>query len=93
MLLIFRYYHLAKETTRAASVAFASVNEVEAFINEYFGVWQGTDEDLIMSYYSENVALQICPCRSFPGRRARSGGRNLAIEFGFESCDVHLESR
>lgn len=43
----------------AASVALASVNEVEAFINEYFGVWQGTDEDRIMSYYSEDVALQI----------------------------------
>ncbi len=43
----------------AASVALASVNEVEAFINEYFGVWQGTDEDRIMSYYSEHVALQI----------------------------------
>jgi predicted ester cyclase len=43
----------------AASVALASVNEVEAFINEYFGAWQGTDEDRIMSYYSENVTLQI----------------------------------
>jgi steroid delta-isomerase-like uncharacterized protein len=43
----------------AASVALASVNEVGAFINEYFGVWQGTDEDRIMSYYAENVAIQI----------------------------------
>ena len=42
-----------------ATSAFASVNEVEAFINEYFGVWQGTDEDRIMSYYAENVAIQI----------------------------------
>jgi predicted ester cyclase len=43
----------------AASVAIASVNDVEAFINEYFGVWQGTDEDRIMSYYSEDVVLEI----------------------------------
>jgi PAS domain S-box-containing protein len=28
-------------------------------INEYYGAWGGTDEDRIMSYYAENVALQI----------------------------------
>lgn len=43
----------------ATLAALASVNDVEAFINEYFGVWQGTDEERIMSYYSEDVALQI----------------------------------
>jgi steroid delta-isomerase-like uncharacterized protein len=47
----------------AASAALASVSDVESFINEYFGVWQGTDEDRIMSYYAESVAIQI------PGRR------------------------
>src|SRR5215470_15724896 len=36
-----------------------SVVDVESFINEYYGVWSGTDEDRIMSYYAENVALQI----------------------------------
>ena len=43
----------------AASTALSSVVGVEAFINEYFGAWQGTDEERIMSYYAENVALQI----------------------------------
>lgn len=43
----------------AASTAIGTVNDVELFINEYFGAWQGTDEDRIMSYYDENVVLQI----------------------------------
>ena len=33
-----------------ASTALGSVVDVESFINEYFGAWQGTDEDRIMSY-------------------------------------------
>jgi ketosteroid isomerase-like protein len=43
----------------AASTALGSVVDVESFINEYFGAWQGTDEERIMSYYAENVVLQI----------------------------------
>jgi steroid delta-isomerase-like uncharacterized protein len=42
-----------------ASPAFASVTEVEAFINEYFRAWQGTDVDLILSYYSDDISLRI----------------------------------
>jgi ketosteroid isomerase-like protein len=42
-----------------ASTALDSVLDVESFINEYYGAWGGTDEDLILSYYSENVVLQI----------------------------------
>ena len=42
-----------------ASTAIASVNDVRAFIDEYFKAWEGTDEDLILSYYSENVSLEI----------------------------------
>jgi predicted ester cyclase len=45
----------------AASTALASIVDVKSFINEYFGAWQGTDEDRIMSYYAENVTIQ------FPG--------------------------
>lgn len=41
------------------STAIASAIDVEAFINEYFGVWHGTDEDRIMSYYAESVSIQI----------------------------------
>lgn len=43
----------------AASTALGSVTGVESFINEYFGVWQGTDEDHIMSYYADDVVIQL----------------------------------
>lgn len=43
----------------AASTALASAPDVESFVNEYFGVWRGTDEERIMSYYAENVRLSI----------------------------------
>ena len=41
------------------SAAIASVHDVRAFIDEYFEAWSGTDEDLILSYYSETVSLEI----------------------------------
>jgi formate hydrogenlyase transcriptional activator len=43
----------------AASTALGSVIEVKSSINEYYGAWEGTDEDRIMSYYAENVMLQM----------------------------------
>jgi PAS domain S-box-containing protein len=43
----------------AASSAIRSVVDVESFIYEYFDAWGGIDEDRIMSYYADNVALQI----------------------------------
>ena len=43
----------------AASSTPESVFDVEAFIKEYYDAWSGTDLDRIMSYYSENVVLQI----------------------------------
>ncbi|HTK42543.1 MAG TPA: PAS domain-containing protein [Gemmatimonadales bacterium] len=43
----------------AASTALRSAFDVASFINEYYGAWGGTDEDRIMSYYAENVVLQI----------------------------------
>jgi steroid delta-isomerase-like uncharacterized protein len=54
-----RIIYQAKEVTMVASTALASITEVQAFINEYFGAWRGTDEERIMSYYAEHVALQI----------------------------------
>jgi hypothetical protein len=33
--------------------------DVESFIHEYYRAWGGTDLDRIMSYYAENVVLQI----------------------------------
>ena len=43
----------------ATSTALASTTAVEAFFNEYFGAWQGTDQGRILSYYTDNVVLQI----------------------------------
>jgi len=43
----------------AVFTAIASVDDVRAFIDEYFEAWSGTDENLILSYYSENVSLEI----------------------------------
>jgi predicted ester cyclase len=43
----------------AASTTIASVDDIRAFIDEYFKAWEGTDEDLILSYYSETVSLEI----------------------------------
>lgn len=43
----------------AASTTLSSIVDVEAFIKEYYNAWSGTDLDLIMSYYAENVTVQI----------------------------------
>ena len=36
-----------------------SDSDIRAFIDEYFEAWHGTDEDRILSYYTENVSLEI----------------------------------
>src|SRR6476646_8637319 len=33
--------------------------DVESFIHEYYDAWSGTDLDRIMSYYTEDVVIQI----------------------------------
>ena len=43
----------------AGSTAISSVNDIRAFIDEYFKAWEGTDEERILSYYSETVSLEI----------------------------------
>src|ERR1041384_4561777 len=43
----------------ATSATIRSVDDVRAFIEEYFEAWSGTDEDRILSYYSETVSLEI----------------------------------
>ena len=43
----------------AASTAPESVFDVESFIYEYYDAWGGTDLDRIMSYYADDVVLQI----------------------------------
>ena len=41
------------------SIAIVSDDDIRAFIDEYFQAWSGTDEDRILSYYSEMVTLEI----------------------------------
>ena len=73
----------------AASAALASVTDVQAFIDEYFGAWQGTDEDRILSYYTENVALQIPGMMSSSSNGASkptTKGRSLAAPQPASRC-------
>ena len=41
------------------STAADSAFDVESFIREYYDAWSGTDLDRIMSYYTDDVVLQI----------------------------------
>jgi PAS domain S-box-containing protein len=43
----------------AASTELWSAADVESFVHEYYDAWGGTDLDHIMSYYAEEVVLQI----------------------------------
>ena len=43
----------------AASGVLASVSDVRAFIEQYYKAWQGTDEDRILSYYAEDVSVEL----------------------------------
>src|SRR5262249_30407671 len=47
----------------------ASVADIQSFIYDYFDAWSGTDEDRIMSYYAEDVTVQI-PGTLMQGRSA-----------------------
>jgi len=52
-----------------AATALALVNDIRAFMDEYFEAWSGTDEDRILSYYAETVSLEI-PGMLMNGRAA-----------------------
>jgi len=43
----------------AATVALASAGDARAFIEQYYKAWHGTDEDHILSYYAENVSVEL----------------------------------
>src|SRR5262249_33586346 len=43
----------------AALTALQSIADIESFFSEYYEAWGGTDEDHIMSYYSDDVTIQI----------------------------------
>jgi ketosteroid isomerase-like protein len=42
-----------------ATVAQAAPEDVRAFIQEYFDAWKGTDEQKILSYYADDVVLDL----------------------------------
>jgi PAS domain S-box-containing protein len=44
-------------------------DDVASFINEYYEAWSGTDLDRIMSYYADNVVIQI-PGALIKGKQA-----------------------
>jgi len=52
-----------------SSPAVAPVTDAGAFINEYFRVWQGTDEERILAYYTDDVSLVI-PGTTMNGKAA-----------------------
>jgi predicted ester cyclase len=53
----------------SSSPGMAPATDAAAFINEYFRVWQGTDEERILSYYTDDVRLSI-PGTMMNGRAA-----------------------
>jgi steroid delta-isomerase-like uncharacterized protein len=45
------------------------LEDVRAFIQEYFDAWQGTDEDKILAYYSDDVVIDL-PTGRLQGKAA-----------------------
>ena len=43
----------------AVSSVISSVDDIRTFVDEYFKAWEGTDEDRILSYYSDTVSMEI----------------------------------
>ena len=52
-----------------AAATQASPEQVRAFVQEYFDAWKGTDEDKILSYYSDDVVIDL-PNGSLTGKAA-----------------------
>jgi steroid delta-isomerase-like uncharacterized protein len=47
----------------------AASDNVAAFIQEYFDAWKGTDESRILSYYSDDVVIEL-PTGKLEGKTA-----------------------
>src|SRR5215831_19059004 len=50
------------KSAMATTTSLRSLDGIETFMDEYYAAWGGTDEDRIMSYYAENVTVQIPGC-------------------------------
>ena len=53
----------------AATAAQITPEHVRAFVQEYFDAWAGTDEDKILSYYSDDVVIHL-PTGTLAGKSA-----------------------
>ena len=58
-----------REKNMQASAMQVSPDEVRAFIQEYFDAWKGMDDEKILSYYSDDVVLQL-PTGTIEGKAA-----------------------
>ena len=52
-----------------ATATQAAPEDVRAFIQEYFDVWKGTDEEKILSYYSDDIMIHL-PTGTLQGKAA-----------------------
>ena len=52
-----------------ATTVQAEPQVVRAFLEEYFDAWKGTDEGKILSYYSDDIAIQL-PTGTLEGKPA-----------------------
>jgi ketosteroid isomerase-like protein len=43
--------------------------DVQAFVQEYFDAWKGTDEEKILAYYSDDVVIHL-PTGRLDGKTA-----------------------
>jgi steroid delta-isomerase-like uncharacterized protein len=62
-------------------------NDVRAFIQDYFDAWKGTDETQILTYYSEDVVLDL-PTGILEGKAAVRDGFVRPFITGFPG-NVH----
>jgi steroid delta-isomerase-like uncharacterized protein len=51
------------------TAAQAAPESVQAFIQDYFDAWKGTDEDKILAYYSDDVVIDL-PTGTLEGKTA-----------------------
>jgi ketosteroid isomerase-like protein len=51
------------------ATALAAVEDVRVFIQEYFDAWKGTDEDKILTFYSNDVVIHL-PNGTLEGKTA-----------------------
>jgi len=65
-----------------AATALAAPENVHAFIQKYFDVWKGIDEDKILAYYSDDVVKEKQPCEITLSGRLWPRSRAMYIPFG-----------